>query len=478
MFSGQGAQYVNMGRELYESEPAFRERISHCAELLKPRLGLDLRDVLYPEKSRLETAAQLLDQTHITQPAVFVIEYALAGLWMDRGVRAQAMIGHSIGEYVAACLAGVFTLEDALMLVAARGRLMGDLPAGAMLAVSLSASKVRAMLGETVSLAAINSPSLSIISGPVQAVAELEQRFIAEDVRCRRLRASHAFHSPMMEPIVLPFKEELRRVKLSPPEVPYLSSLTGDWITPAQATDPIYWTNHLRLTVQFSDALQSLLKRFEGTLLEVGPGETLAALAREHLSQEDALPVLASLRHPQAKHSDVAFLLSTAGHLWLAGASLNWRAFHAGQQRRRVPLPTYPFERQRYWIEAQHEMPDADYLDQSEIESLSIQSLPRPQLRNVYVAPTNEVEHALAEIWEGLLGMDQVGIHDDFFSLGGHSLLATQLVSGVRATFEVDLPLHKFFEAATIADLALVIEEMLVEKVQGLTDDEVQNLLS
>ena len=478
MFSGQGAQYVGMGRELYLAEPAFRKYVDHCSEILKPHLGFDLREVLYPEDEQLEKAARKLDETSITQPALFVTEYALARLWIDWGVRPRAMIGHSIGEYVAACLAGVLTLEDALTLVATRGRLMGDLPGGAMLSVSLPASQVETRLSETLSLAAVNSPSLTVVSGPADEIDELEVRLVSESVRCRRLRTSHAFHSVMMEPALEPFKEHLKRIRLSPPEIPYVSNLTGRWITPAEATDRGYWANHLRRTVRFSEGLQELLRGFEGALVEVGPGETLTTLARQHLTREAATPVFASLRRPETSSSDVAFLLNTAGRLWLAGVSLDWQGFHAGWQRRRLPLPTYVFERARYWIEAQQERQDSAQPEQPQENGFSIPSLPRPRLDNEYVAPTNDVEQVIAGIWHELLGIDRIGIHDDFFSLGGHSLLATQLVSEVREVFEIDLPLHKFFEAATISDLAVTVEETLIEKVKGLTDEEVQNLLS
>ena len=476
MFSGQGAQYVRMGRELYLTEPAFRKQVDHCSEILKPHLGLDLRALLYPEEGQLEEAARLLDQTAVAQSALFVTEYALARLWIDWGVRPRAMIGHSIGEYVAASVGHVLTLEDALVLVAMRGRLMGALPAGAMLAISLPVPEVEAMLSETLSLAAINSPSLTVVSGPIDEIGKLEVRLVSQGMRCRRLRTSHAFHSAMMEPALEPFKEYLNRVKLSPPEIPFVSNLTGHWITPAEATDPNYWANHLRQTVRFSEGLQELLKGFEGAFVEVGPGDTLTTLAKQHLPR--ATPLFSSLRRPEVSSSDVAFLLNTAGRLWLSGVPLDWHGFHAGWQPRRLPLPTYPFERQRYWIEAQQERADARQPEQPEENGFSVPSLPRPQLANQYVAPTNEVEEIVAGVWRELLGIDHIGIHDDFFNLGGHSLLATQLVSALRDVFEVDLPLHKFFEAATVAGLAMAIEEMLVEKVKALTDEEVDNFLS
>jgi acyl transferase domain-containing protein len=477
MFSGQGSQYVEMGFDLYRVERRFKEAIDRCSQLLKPRLGLDLRDVIYPERAKIEEATELLKQTFVAQPALFAAEYALAQMWAEWGVQPRAMIGHSIGEYVAAYLAGVFSLEDALALVAARGRLMQELPTGAMLSVSLSEDEARALLNEALSLAAVNGPSSCVISGRAEAVEELEKSLTEKGVRLRRLHTSHAFHSRMMEPILARFGEEVRRVSLSEPKLPYVSNLTGRWITAGEATDPDYWVNHLRETVRFQDGLSHLLKGFDGVLLEVGPGDALSAFARQHTDNTAARAVLCSLRHPQARQSDVAFLLATLGKLWLAGVEIDWQAFYQGEQRRRLPLPTYPFERQRYWIESQGQAAPGNISSVSETAHLSGASHPRPDLGTPYVDPRNEVEQALAEVWEGLLGIEQVGVHDDFFSLGGHSLLATQLVSQLRDSFEVDVPLYKLFEAPTIASLGAVIEEMLIERIESLTDDEAQGLL-
>jgi acyl transferase domain-containing protein len=257
-----------------------------------------------------------------------------------------------------------------------------------------------------------------------------------------------------------------------------VSNVTGAWVTEAEATNPIYWARHLRETVRFKEGLCHLLNGFDGVLLEVGPGNTLATLAAQHREINSARLVLHSLRHPNASHSDEAFLLTALGKLWLAGARIDWSGFHAGEQRRRVPLPTYPFERQRYWIEPQIQTLDPGAIEEPEKAALSMATHPRPNLGTDYVAPRNEVEQGLAQIWQELLGTDQVGVYDDFFSLGGHSLLATQLLSQLREAFEVDLPLYKLFETPTIAGLALAIEEALIEKVEGLTDEDARNCLN
>jgi len=356
LFPGQGSQYANMGRELYETEATFREQVDRCFNLLQPYLGLDLRSLLYPSESEAEAAAEKLKQTYLAQPALFAIEYALAQLWISWGISPQAMLGHSIGEYVAACVAGVMSVEDALALVAMRGRLMQQLPTGAMLAVSLSEAEVVKTLQETslneeLSLAASNGPNLCVISGTDAAIDAIQAQLSAKGIECRRLHTSHAFHSQMMEPILEQFREEVKKIQLHPPEIRFISNVTGTWIAAAEATDPNYWVRHLRQTVRFSAGISQLLEDPNRILLEVGPGRTLCTLAKQHSRQATGQVVLPSLRHPQDEKSDVNFLLNILGRLWLAGVEVNWSGFYNHEQRYRVPLPTYPFERQRYWIE-------------------------------------------------------------------------------------------------------------------------------
>ena len=358
MFPGQGTQYVDMGKELYQSEPKFQQQVDYCCEVLKPHLGLDLRSLIYPNKSEAP-AAEKLKQTDITQPALFVIEYALAQLWMSWGISPQAMIGHSIGEYVAACLAGVMSLEDALALVATRGRLMQQLPPGAMLSVPLPEAEVKTLLSEQLSLAASNEPASCVVSGSHEIVDAFQEKLAAQGVDCRRLHTSHAFHSSMMDSILESFREQVKRVKLNPPNIPFISNVTGRWITATEATDPNYWARHLRQTVQFSAGITQLLCEPNHIFLEVGPGRTLSSLIKKHFNRLDERVVLSSLRHPQEEHSDVKFLLSTLGKLWLRGVPVDWFGFYASEHRHRLPLPTYPFERQRYWIESQKKSRDS-----------------------------------------------------------------------------------------------------------------------
>ncbi len=358
LFPGQGAQYATMGRGLYEREPAFRAAVGACAELIRAPLGIDLRTLLYPEDADVAAADARLRQTSIAQPALFVTEYALARLWMSAGLQPDAMLGHSIGEYVAACLAGVLSLEDALTLVVERGRLM-DIPGGAMLAVPLPAEQLAALLDGDLTIAAANAPRLCVASGPEAEIARLEQRLAAAGTPGRRLHTAHAFHSAMMEPALAPFAAAVARVRLNPPRIPFLSNVTGTWISAADATDPSYWVRHIRSTVRFSDGLRLLLEDPARVLLEVGPGNTLTTLARQHQGTQRTF--VSSLRHPRESVDDGETFLGAVGRLWVAGVPIEWKTMDGGRSGRRVALPTYPFERQRFWAEPQpvRQVPDA-----------------------------------------------------------------------------------------------------------------------
>jgi acyl transferase domain-containing protein len=351
LFPGQGAQQVDMGRELYETHPIFRAQVDLCCERLAPELGLDLRDVLYPADNADKIEAQdRLMQTSLTQPALFVVEYALAQVWLSLGVRPQVMIGHSLGEYVAATLAGIFTLEDALHLLAVRGRLIQSMPAGTMLAVVLPEEEVAPLLEGGLSLAAVNGPKLCVVSGPEEAVAALRKKLSGQGTVSRELKTSHAFHSAMMDPILAEFEAEVRRVPRNKPQIPIVSSLYGRLATDEEWTDPGYWSAQLRHTVRFADAVSTLLNQPEMALLEVGPGQTLTTLARQNPAKQASQTTIYSSPRT-CKESETAEFLSAAGQLWLAGVEIDWRALHSGAVRRRVPLPTYPFERKRHWIE-------------------------------------------------------------------------------------------------------------------------------
>ncbi|MBE9170905.1 SDR family NAD(P)-dependent oxidoreductase [Pleurocapsales cyanobacterium LEGE 06147] len=400
IFTGLGTHYLNMALELYQGESIFREQVDSCCEILKPLLGLELTDILYPHRNRssqpsqptqsttdtpqsgfdlrkmlgrdqepTDEATQKLNQTYLTQPAIFVIEYALAQLWMSWGIRPVAMIGYSIGEYVAACLAGVLSREDALTLVAKRAQMIQELPGGAMLAVPLSEEEVRPLLSEKLSLSAINGSKLCVIAGETKAVAQLADQLTEKGLACRRLQTSHAFHSRMMEPIASSLTELVKTISLKPPQIPYLSNVTGTWITEAEATDPSYWTKHMCQPVRFAEGINELWKQQKPILLEVGPGQTLSSLVLQCLETEQVAEkvVLPSVRDAYNQSSDLGFLLNSLGQLWLSGVRIDWSGFSAHESRHRVPLPTYPFERQRYWVEPSKNKQDFN-LNQGQLE--------------------------------------------------------------------------------------------------------------
>ncbi|MBM9509329.1 type I polyketide synthase [Actinacidiphila acididurans] len=353
LFPGQGAQYPGMARGLHAREPVFAAEFDRCADLFAPHLGEDLRAlVLGPDLPGTgPESADRLRQTRMAQPALFCVEYALARLWQSWGVQPNAMAGHSVGEYVAACLAGVFSLEDAVRLVAARGRLVQQMPPGAMLSVFLSERETAARLGDGLSIAAVNSTALTVVSGSPQAVDALEQRLGDEGVGYRRLHTSHAFHSPDMDAAVGPFTDEVRRVALHAPAIPFLSDVTGTWITDEQATGPEYWGTHLRQPVRFRDALDVLLADPALVPLEVGPGRNLTGFVRAHRAWTDGRTAAGSLPHPGDRTDDSAHLPANLGAVWSAGVAVDWAAVNGPARHPAVRLPGYPFQRRRYWVE-------------------------------------------------------------------------------------------------------------------------------
>jgi len=351
MFAGGGAQYAGMGRELYDSEPVYRAAVDESLQLLRGIVDYDLKPLLYPAAGNEAEAARLLERPSRTLPALFVTQYAQAQLWRSMGVEPAALIGHSMGENTAACIAGVIALKDALGLVALRGKLFEQVEAGTMLSVELDEANLKPLLGSKLSLAAINAPELTVASGPLAALAELEQTLTQRGAGFRRIRIDIAAHSSMLDGILKAFGDYLRSIKLQAPKIPFISNLTGDWIKDSEATDPEYWVKHLRNTVRFADGVGKLLESGNYALLEVGPGRTLLSLSGLHPAKRADQVIAASLRHPDDDTQDLPQMLTALGRLWQAGVDIEWDKFYEGQQRRRVPLPTYAFDHARHWIE-------------------------------------------------------------------------------------------------------------------------------
>ena len=473
MFPGQGSQYPNMGSELYQTLPVFREQVDGCAEILRTHLGFDLREVLYP-KTVSDDVRQRLTETGAAQPAIFTIEYALAKLWMSWGIEPQAMIGHSIGEFVAACLADVFSLEEALALVAARGRMMQRLPAGAMLSVRLPEAEIRARLNGQLALAASNGPALSVVSGPFDAVEKLEKELDQQGVMFRRLVTSHAFHSAMMNPIVEPFTDQVKKVRLRAPKLPYVSTVTAAWITAEEATNPAYWGSHLRHPVLFSRSIVELGKTSDLILLEVGAGNILTTLARQHTKELGERVMVPSLPDASGTQSDWATMLSAVGSLWSAGVQINWPKLYEGEQHQRVSLPTYAFDRKSYWIEA----PRADYRPPASEQLTPSTEVPldnneRPNGESTLMAlPTTapaldrctRIRTMLAEIFEELSGNDLSNADHSasFLDLGFDSLFLTQVTQAIQSKFGLKITFRQLLDQqSTLEALAAFVDSKL-----------------
>ncbi len=467
LFPGQGSQYPGMGSDLYRDEPVFRAAIDRCAMILEPLLGHDLRAVLYGGAS---SAADTLSQTFLAQPAIFSTSYALARLWMSWGIRPAAMLGHSMGEFVAACLAGVFSLEDALGIVAARGRLMQSLPGGAMLAVRLSEAELRPLLGSELDLAAINGPTLCVVAGAAAAIAVLEQMLQTGGTISRRLHTSHAFHSAMMDPILQPLAALVRPIPLGVPEIPYVSCVTGDWVTATEAGSPGYWARHCRAPVRFADGLATLLADQDApcVMLEVGAGTALSTFARAAAARAGgvASTIVTSLPDAARGSTDHRTMAAALGQLWIAGTAPDWQALTAPDPRM-LSLPTYPFERTRHWIQAPRSvMAPIAVASRDHLEP----ELPtHPTKVPVVIQSRNgDIQAAVLAILRGLSGSD---LSDDsadtsFLELGFDSLLLSQVAQDLQAQFAVKVSFRQLLgELSTVTALVRFICDRLPEGV-------------
>jgi acyl transferase domain-containing protein/thioesterase domain-containing protein/acyl carrier protein len=348
MMPGGGAQYASMGAGLYRSEPVYRQAIDACCAIADPLLGVQLGELLYPATD-IEQASTRLERPGVALPALFATGYAMARLLQSKGIQPSAMIGHSAGEYVVACVSGVMSLDDALALVIVRGRLFESLPQGGMISVQLDESEVLPLLPAELSIAAVNGPGLCVVSGPVAHLEAFDAVLRDRDVETMRVHIDVAAHSAMLEPILDDFAAFCRSITLRPPQIPFVSNLTGTWATAADVTDPAYWVRHLRHTVRFGDGITTLLAEGSRVLVEIGPGRALSTFAR--MASPAPAGITPTLRHPQELADDDEVLLSAVGRMWVAGVELDAQHWFDVAARRRVPLPTYPWDRQRYWVD-------------------------------------------------------------------------------------------------------------------------------
>lgn len=442
MFSGQGSQYVGMAEGLYKAEVVFREHLDYCVDILKPQIDLDLRDVLFPGPENISVAKELITQTRITQPALFVIEYCLAKLLMSWGITPKAMVGHSIGEYVAACLAGVFSLEDALHLVAQRGQLMQSLPPGFMLAVPLSEEELTPLLPVELSVAVINAPAMTVLSGDKNAISAFQEKLAKANILDSRiLHTSHAFHSHMMEPIVEEFAKTVSSFVCRPPMIPFVSNVTGGWITNEEATAPEYWARHLRQPVRFFSCLTTLFAEKKQVLLEVGPSQVLTTLTRQHPDSKEHV-VLAATRRPIERSEDMSFLLTTLGQLWAAGCAIDWQRFSSQEPQQKISLPGYPFARKRYWQEAVYVISETVRSTGFDELTVSNQSISAGDQNNTAGKKSKvDMARSVKQIFSDLSGIPCAEFDETitFSEYGFDSLLLTQIASALSDHFGISV---------------------------------------
>ncbi len=475
LFPGQGAQYTNMARDLYEREAVIQDVIDACSRHLLPELNFDLRTVLFSESEEVNSEERL-KQTKITQPALFAVEVAVFRLWQTWGIEPAAVAGHSIGAFAAAHAAGMFSLEEGCRLVAARGRLMQGQPKGSMLALPVPADRVLPHLTPDCAVAARNTPTSCVVSGPNAAIDRIARQMQDSGVDGRRLHTSHAFHSPMMDPIVDAFRQVAKTVDWQVPRVPVVSCVTGAWLSNADATDPDYWARHLRQSVRYADAAETLLSAPRRVFLEVGPGRTLTTLARRHPKWSDGHDSVCSMRHPMQSGDDQRVALNALGTLWTRGVDPDWNRVHGKTSRCRLSLPTYPFERSEYWIEAVA----SDTADSSgdaipapgtgepqrngsptDVPNAAQEEKPehisQPDRHDAFEGP---VEGVVADIWRQLLGVKEVGRKDEFFDLGGDSLMATRVVAHLQDAFDVEVTADLVYGDATVESIAREIRSL------------------
>jgi amino acid adenylation domain-containing protein len=445
MFPGQGSQYVNMGRDLCASEPVFKQHFDQCCDLFSKEIGTSLRDILFPQAGDEEKTADQLKQTIYTQASLFTMHYSLAKLWMHWGITPDAMMGHSIGEFTAACLAGVFSLEDAVKLVANRGRMMQELPGGSMLSVRAAEDEVLKKLPAGCSIAANNGPQLCVASGPHEAIAKLQGELEKDGITCKLLVTSHAFHSQMMDAMVAPYKKVVEGVKLHAPRIPIISTVTAEWLKDDEATSSKYWSDHLRATVRFAQAVKFAWADADRVMLEVGPRTTATTLARQQSSDNKKQVAVPSLGDATGHGNELTKLLKAVGGLWQSGVRIDLNKFHEGEDRRRISLPTYAFERVRHWVDPVALQPVVGGHGGHRVPSVSTVSA---EPVDASLNPKDQLIAQIKHLLEDSSGLElaEAGNEETFLEMGLDSLFLTQVATSLSKKFGVKISFRQLNE--------------------------------
>lgn len=469
MFPGQGSQYVHMGRDLSESEPVFKQHFDHCCELFSKELGTDLKALTFPKAGEEEKAAEQLKQTIYTQASLFTMHYSLAKLWMHWGITPDAMMGHSIGEFAAACLAGVFSLEDAVKLVANRGRMMQELPGGSMLSVRAAEEDVAKKLPAGCSIAANNGPQLCVASGPHEAIAKLQAELEKAGITCKLLVTSHAFHSPMMDAMVVPYRKVVESVKLNAPRIPIVSTVTAEWLKDDEATSPKYWSDHIRATVRFAQAVKFAWSDADRVMLEVGPRTTATTLARQQSSDSKKQAAVPSLGDSADNGNELVQLLKAIGGLWQSGVLIDWKKFYEREERKRISLPTYAFERVRHWVEPVAVAATAS--GQGGHGEATV-STPSTGLADASLAPKDQLIAQIKHLLEESSGLElaEASNEETFLEMGLDSLFLTQVATSLSKKFGVKISFRQLNEE--LPNLEKLAEHFLANGVGSVVSSQ------
>jgi phthiocerol/phenolphthiocerol synthesis type-I polyketide synthase E len=475
-FPGQGTEHAGMAREPAAAHPVFAAHLRECLAALARSTAIDLEGfLLAPAPPEAVPAG-----TAIAQPALFAFQYALARLWLSWGVRPASLLGHSVGELTAATIAGVLGLDDAARAVVRRGELMQATLPGAMRVVHASAGELEPLLPPQVAIAAVNAPGVCVVSGPADAVERLAAVLAGQRIRSSRLGTARAFHSPSMEAAARAFETVVRGCALRSPSIPFPSTVTGTWISDAEATAASHWAAHVRQPVRFADACRTLLDRGVDIVLEVGAAGGLAALVRANAPPDRPAPLCVASQPDRPGVSGPAGrpLARAAGQLWANGVPLDWPALHAPQRRRRARVPTYPFDRARYsLLGSAVARPPAGGSGAHPPAGQPAAAHPRTPLATPYQPPRSGIQSFLAGVFEEVLGVVGPGAADSFFELGGDSLMAIRVLSRIHDRYSIDVPGEAFFAHPTVAGLEAAVNDALEDAVRCMDPDEVSELL-